>query len=184
MATSSILDQTADSTLTVGAEVHRWYALHTRSRHERLVAQRLAELGVETFLPTVTEVHRWSDRKKSVELPLFTCYVFAKFIPKRSDRLHVLRVGGVLGLVGSQGEGSPIPDEQIDTVRALVEGTVPWSPHPFLKIGQRVRIRGGALEGMEGILVSRNGNHTLVISVDAIQRSLSVRVDGYQVEAI
>ena len=101
----------------------------------KLVAQRLAELGVETFLPTVTEVHRWSDRKKSVELPLFTCYVFAKFIPKRSDRLHVLRVGGVLGLVGSQGEGSPIPDEQIDAVRALVEGTFRGLPIPSLRSG-------------------------------------------------
>jgi len=65
----------------------------------------------------------------------------------------------------------------------LVAGDVPWSPYPFLKIGQRVRIRGGALEGLEGILVSRNGNHTLVISVDALQRSLAVRVEGYEVEA-
>ena len=184
MATSSILDQSSDPAVSVAGEALNWYALHTRSRHERLVAQRLAELGVETFLPTVTEVHRWSDRKKSVELPLFSCYVFARFLPQRSDRLHVLRVGGVLGLVGSQGEGSPIPNEQIDTVRTLVAGSVPWSPYPFLQIGQRVRIRGGALEGMEGILVSRNGNHTLVISVDAIQRSLCVRVEGYQVEAI
>jgi transcription antitermination factor NusG len=135
-------------------------------------------------LPTVTEEHRWSDRKKSVQLPLFSCYVFAKFVPKSPDRLQVLRVGGVLGLVGSQGEGTPIPDEQVDAVRTLVEGKMPWSPYPFLKIGQRVRIRGGALEGMEGILVSCNGNHNLVISVDAIQRSLAVRVEGYQVEAV
>jgi transcription antitermination factor NusG len=184
MAAGTILDRSANPTPSTAGEALKWYALHTRSRHERLVAQRLAELGVETFLPTVTEVHRWSDRKKSVELPLFSCYVFARFIPQRSDRLHVLRVGGVLGLVGSQGEGSPIPDEQIETVRTLVEGSVPWRPFPFLQIGQRVRIRGGALEGMEGILVSRNGNQTLVISVDAIQRSLSVHVEGYQVEAI
>lgn len=168
--------------LETGTE--NWYALHTRPRHEKLVAQRLTERGVEAFMPVVTEEHRWSDRKKSVQLPLFSCYVFAKFIPNRSDRLQMLRVGGVLGLVGSQGEGTPIPDSQIDAVRTLVGGTVPWSPYPFLKIGQRVRIRGGALEGMEGILVSRNGNQTLVISVDALQRSLAVHVEGYQVEAI
>jgi len=184
MATNSSLWQPIDPTPLVGAESLNWYALHTRPRHEKLVVQRLEERGVETFLPTITEVHRWSDRKKSVQLPLFSCYVFAKFVPKRSDRINVLRVGGVIGLVGSQGEGTPIPDEQVDTVRTLIDGTVPWSPYPFLKIGQRVRIRGGALEGMEGILVSRNGNHTLVISVDAIQRSLAVRVEGYQVEAV
>ena len=90
----------------------------------------------------------------------------------------------MLGLVGSSGEGSPIPDQQIDAVRSLVDGSIPWSPFPFLKIGQRVRIRGGALEGLEGILVARNGNQTLVISIDAIQRSLAVRVEGYQVEAV
>jgi transcription antitermination factor NusG len=184
LATNSTLWQTANPTSTLAGESQSWYALHTRPRHEKLVVQRLAEYGVETFLPTVTEVHRWSDRKKSVELPLFSCYVFAKFVPKRADRLHVLRVGGVLGLVGSQGEGTPIPDEQVDAVRTVVEGTVSWFPYPFLKIGQRVRVRGGALEGLEGILVSRSGNHTLVISLEAIQRSLAVRVEGYQVEPV
>jgi transcription termination/antitermination protein NusG len=183
MATG-ILWQSADSIPVPETALENWYALHTRPRHEKLVTQRLAERGVETFLPLVNEVHRWSDRQKAVQLPLFSCYVFARFLPNRSDRLRVLRVGGVIGLIGSRGEGSPIPDEQVDSVRALVEGGLPWSAYPFLKIGQRVRIRGGALEGVEGILVSRNGNHTLVISVDAIQRSLAVKVEGYQVEAI
>jgi len=181
MASSSILSQPIGPVPLINEE--NWYALHCRPRHEKIVTQSLIERGVETFLPTVTEIHRWSDRKKSVQLPLFSCYVFAKFAPNRTDRLRVLRVGGVLALVGNHGEGAPIPDEQIDAVRALVEGDVPWSPYPFLKIGQRVRIRGGALEGLEGILVSRNGNHTLVISVDAIQRSLAVRVEGYEIEA-
>jgi transcription antitermination factor NusG len=129
------------------------------------------------------ETHRWSDRKKVVELPLFGCYVFAKFAPNRVERLNVLRVGGVLSLVGSHSEGTPIPDSQIDAVRTLLEGSLSWSPYPFLKIGQRVRVRGGVLEGVEGILLSRNGNQTVVISVDAIQRSLAVRVEGYQIEA-
>jgi transcription antitermination factor NusG len=131
----------------------------------------------------ITEVHKWSDRKKKVELPLFSCYVFARFTPNRAERLRVLRVDGVFGLVGSRGEGTPIPDAQIDAVRSLVETELPWSAHPFLKIGQRVRIRSGALDGMEGILLSRNGDQTLVISVEAIQRSLAVRVEGYQIEA-
>ncbi len=78
----------------------------------------------------------------------------------------------------------PIPDEQIDALRTVVTQQVPWSAHPFLKIGQRVRIRGGSLEGVEGVLLSRNGDRTLIISVDAIQRSLAVRVEGYDVEAL
>jgi transcription termination/antitermination protein NusG len=184
MATNLLPLQTGDSAPFPSTEAENWYALHTRARHEKLVVQRLHEKGVQTFLPMFTEVHRWSDRKKKVEMPLFGCYVFAKFTPQRSERLNVLRVGGVLSLVGSQGEGTPIPDEQIDAIRVLMDSTQPWSPYPFLKIGQRVRIRGGALEGLEGILVSRSGGQTLVISVDAIQRSLAVRVEGYQVEAV
>jgi transcription termination/antitermination protein NusG len=188
MATTNLTGQFSQQILTpdagAGTLAQSWYALHTRSRHEKIVAQRLAEWGVTTFLPMVTEVRRWSDRKKSVQLPLFGCYMFARFAPSRTDRLRVLGIDGVLRLVGARGEGSPIPDEQVDAVRTLVESELPWSSHPFLKIGQRVRIRSGALDGMEGILVSRNGDSTLVISVDAIQRSLAVRVEGYAVEAV
>jgi transcription termination/antitermination protein NusG len=183
MATSMPTCQSVDLPPVVATDAETWYALHTKPRHEKLVVQRLEERGVKTFLPIVTEVHKWSDRKKQVQLPLFSCYVFAKFVPKRVERLSVLRVGGVLGLVGSGGEGTPIPDGQIDAVRTLMDGPIPWSSYPFLKIGQRVRIRGGALEGLEGILVARSGNQTLVISIEAIQRSLAVRVEGYQVEA-
>jgi len=175
-------EPTQPSPIEIGTEY--WYGLQTRPRHEKIVAQRLEERGVTTFLPLVTEVHRWSDRKKSVQMPLFSCYVFAKFVPSRADRLRVLRVDGVFSLVGAGGEGVPIPDDQINAVRSLVEGQLPWTSHPFLKIGQRVRIRSGALDGLEGILVSRNGDRTLVISVDAIQRSLAVRVEGYEVEPV
>lgn len=163
-------------------ETESWYGLQTRPRHERIVAHRLEERGVTAFLPLISEEHRWSDRKKTVQVPLFSCYVFAKFAPNRSERLRVLRVEGVFGLVGDRGEGTPIPDEQIAAVQSLVETQLPWSTHPFLKIGQRVRIRSGVLDGLEGILVSRNGDRSLVISVDAIQRSLAVRVEGYEVE--
>jgi len=183
MAANSLLWQAANPIPVTATEPENWYALHTRPRHEKNVVHRLMERGVETFLPIVNEMHRWSDRKKIVQMPLFGCYVFARFMPNRAERLRVLRVGGVLGLVGSGGEGTPIPESQIDSVRTLLAGAHQFSSHPFLKIGQRVRIRSGALDGMEGILVSRNGSHTLVISVEAIQRSLAVRVEGYQVEA-
>jgi transcription antitermination factor NusG len=164
--------------------IEHWYAIQTRSRHEKMVEQRLLERGVQTFLPMVTEIHRWSDRKKKVQLPLFSGYLFARLVHSRVERLRVLNVDGVVGFVGDRGEGAPIPEIQIDAVRSLIDGQPSWSSHPFLKIGQRVRIRGGALDGVEGILVSRSGNATLVISIDAIQRSLAVRVEGYQVEAV
>jgi transcription termination/antitermination protein NusG len=161
-----------------------WYALLTRARHEKIVAHRLRELGVTSFLPVITELRKWSDRKKLVEFPLFSCYVFAKLPPTNEGRLKALRIDGVFSLVGKPGEGTPIPDEQIEAVRRIAEERLAWQAHPFLKIGQRVRIRSGALNGVEGVLVARSGESTLVVSIDAIQRSLAVRIDGYSVEPI
>jgi transcription antitermination factor NusG len=162
----------------------RWYAVHTRARHEKAVAQRLRELGYVSFLPLVKETHRWSDRKKTVELPLFGCYVFVQMTLGGKDRLSVSSTDGVLQIVGTRGQGIAIPDEQIEAVRLVMAEQLPWSEHPFLKIGQRVRIRGGAMDGIEGILLARNGDRTLVISVDVIQRSLAVRIEGYRVEPL
>lgn len=161
-----------------------WYALLTRARHEKFVAQKLLERGITSFVPLVKEVRHWSDRRRSLELPLFNCYVFAQLTPTSQGRLAALRIDGVFRLVGARAEGTAIPDEQIDAVKRLVEGCLPWHSHPFLKIGQRVRIRSGALEGVEGILLSRSGESTLVVSIEAIQRSLAIRIDGYRIEPI
>ena len=165
------------------ATAANWYAVHTRARHEKMVGYRLQQQGMTTFLPLISEVHRWSDRRKKVELPLFSSYVFVQLIPTNEQRMRVLRLDGVFRFVGSsRGEGIPVPDEQIEAVRTLIAQDLPWSNHPFLKIGQRVRIRGGALDGVEGVLRSRDGEDTLVVSIDAIQRSLAVRIEGYDVE--
>ncbi len=162
-----------------------WYAVQTRARNEKAISERLQEQGLTTFLPLVTEIRRWSDRKKKVELPLFSCYVFVKLVPSNNDeRMRVFRTSGVFRIVSVRGEAVPIPDEQIDALRTVVTQQVPWTPYPFLKVGQRVRIRGGSLEGVEGVLLSHSGDRTLIISIDAIQRSLAVRVEGYDVEPL
>lgn len=161
-----------------------WYAIHTRTRYERVVELRLRDQGLTTFLPVATEVRRWSDRRKTIEVPLFSCYVFVRMAMTLEERVRVFRVNGILGLVGIRGHGTRIPDEQIDAVRALLAQKIPWSDRPFLKVGQRVRVRGGALDGIEGIFLSRNGDDTLVISVDAVQRSIAVRISGYDIEAL
>jgi transcription antitermination factor NusG len=181
------IDQSAQSFTagpSVGPEQINWYAVQTRARHEKRVAERFREQGLPIFLPLVSEVRRWSDRKKMVEFPLFGCYVFVKVAARREERLRVCCVDGVLRIVGGKGEGSPIPDEQIEAVRTITSQQLAWSAHPFLKVGQRVRIKSGALNGVEGILVGRDGDRTLVVSVDAIQRSLSVRIEGYDVESV
>jgi transcription antitermination factor NusG len=162
----------------------RWYALHTRARHEKSVERRLRDQGMEMFLPTALQLHRWSDRTKKVEVPLFSCYVFVRCSLNAEDRSRIYRIEGVHGFVGARGQSLPIPDEQIQSIQKVLTQTAPWRSYPFLKEGQRVRIRGGAMDGVEGVFLSENGDHSLIISVDAIQRSMAVRIDGYDVEPV
>jgi transcriptional antiterminator NusG len=177
--------QELSAPLTIhSAENAQWYAIHTRARHERCVEHRLRSQGMTTFLPITTEVHRWSDRRKQIEVPLFSCYVFIHSALSPQDHLRVSRDDSVLGFVGVRGQGIPIPDEQIDAVRTLIAQDIPWSFHPFLKAGQRIRIRGGALDGIEGIFLSRSGDDQLIVSVDAVHRSLAVRISGYDIEVL
>jgi transcription antitermination factor NusG len=164
------------------AEGRNWYAVLTRARNERAVVNRLSDLRIESYLPVIAELHKWKDRKKRVEVPLFSCYVFVNIEPINEQRHRVCNIEGVFGFVGGRGEGTPIADSEIESVRTVIDERLSWSNHPFLKIGQRVRICGGALDGIEGYLQARNGQQSLVISIDAIQRSLAVRVEGYRVE--
>lgn len=162
----------------------QWYAVRTRSRHEKMVSDQLQRLGIENFLPLIKRNRKWSDRIKEVELPLFAGYNFVRLAFTSSERLRVLKTHGVAGFVGVNGYGSAIPESQIEDIRTLLASNLPFEEQPFLKVGQRVRIRGGALDGMEGILAAHNDDRSLVISLEPIERSLSVRIQGYTVEAV
>ena len=160
-----------------------WYAIQTRYRFEKKVTTQLQRKGIETFLPVLEEVHRWSDREKRVDTLLFSGYTFARFNPTSWSRMDLLRTVGVIGLIGFAGQVIPIPTKQIDDLQMLLSQKVPCGLHPFLKIGQRVRIRGGCLDGLEGILDER-GEKNLVISVESIERSVAIRIEGYELELI
>jgi len=167
-----------------GTQALNWYAVQTRSRHEKKVADEIDGKGISAFLPLVTRLHRWSDRRKEVQLPLFPGYVFVHTSVDPECRISVLRTPGVANFVGSQGRGTPIPDKQIEDIRAILDRNVPFELYPFLEVNQRVRIRGGALDGVEGVLTAKNADHSLVVSIDLIQRSLLVRVTGYELERV
>lgn len=165
-------------------EQAQWYAIRTRSRHEKMVADQLGRLGVENFLPLVKRTRQWSDRVKEVELPLFSGYTFVRVVLSSSDRLRVLQTHGVAGFVGINCCGTAIPENQIEDIRTVLASEVSFEEQPFLRVGQRVRIRGGALDGVEGVLSAQNDDRSLVISLEPIQRSLSVRIQGYTVEPV
>lgn len=166
----------------VGGE--QWYAVHVRARHEKKVQRDLEEKGIATFLPLLSEVHNWSDRRQRVEVPLFPCYVFVSIIPAPEIRISVLQALGVLGFVGSERQGTPIPHKEIEDIRTLLANGVPLLAHPFLSVGKKVRVRGGSLDGVEGILTEIKGDRRLVVSVNTINRALSISVEGYRVEPV
>src|SRR5512146_1213856 len=150
------------------AHALRWYAIQTWPRHEKKVDGGLRGVGITAFLPLVTEIHRWSDRRKTVDVPLFPCYTFVQVQPTPETRLAVLKTPGVIGFVGKYGEGTAISDAEINQVRCVVAERLPFTPYPFLKQGQRVRVRGGALDGVQGIWLGQKRGGTLVISVELI----------------
>jgi transcription antitermination factor NusG len=161
-----------------------WYAVHTLARHEKRIAAQFEEKRVCTFLPLLRQIHRWSDRRVKVDVPMFSCYAFVRIVHTVEERLKVLRTPGVLGFVGCERQGTPIPDEQIESLRTAISENIPCFPHAFISAGRRVRIRGGSLEGVEGILERQGGDQSLVVSVELLHRSISIRVEGYDIELV
>jgi transcription termination/antitermination protein NusG len=166
-----------------GSDGASWYAFQTRPRFEKKTEKYLRQRGLETFLPLLRQLHRWSDRRQFVDVPLFVGYGFVRLQITEHARLDVLRTPGVVALVGAHGVAAAIPTTEIEDLRRVLSVTSNIAGVPFLTTGKRVRIRGGALDGVEGIL-QENAAKNLVISVKALQRSLAIRIEGYSLELV
>src|SRR5438876_188842 len=165
----------------VWAEEH-WYAAYTRAKHEKRVAAELGMREVEHFLPLYSSVRRWKDRRVQLESPLFPGYVFVRLALR--DRLRVLQIPSVVRLVGFSGHPTPLPDSEIETLRSGLSERLRAEPHPYLTVGRRVRITAGTFAGLEGILKRKKSNLRVVISLELIQRSVAVDIDGPDVLAL
>jgi transcription termination/antitermination protein NusG len=161
-----------------------WFAVWTRSRQEKVVAATLASLGIANYLPLKTESRQWSDRRQSVSVPLFSGYVFVKTNLMSSEKLRVLKVPGVAGIVGNSRGPLSIPDQQLEAVRQVVERNADFTVHPLLEEGDSVRVVRGALAGVEGRLLRMNSSSRLVISVEMIHRSIAVSIAREDVEPL
>jgi len=159
-----------------------WYAVYTRSRHEQLVQKQLEGKAIQNFLPLYEKISQWKDRKKHVHLPLFPGYLFVKILLQ--DRLEVLKTFGAVQLVGDGNTPLPIPEEQILSIQTLIDKGFKFDPHPYLKVGNSVRITSGPLTGVEGILIRKKNQSRLLLSVDLIQRSIAIEIDSCQIEQI
>jgi transcription antitermination factor NusG len=160
----------------------RWCALHTRHQHEKTVATMLSVKGFEIFLPTYEAVHRWRNRNKRLTLPLFPGYLFVVDDAKR--RLQVITTPGVHAIVNAGNAPAIIPDEEILSIRRMVESKLRLAPHPFVTDGDPVRIKAGPLAGLEGIVSRKKDALHLVLSVKMLGRSAAVEIDACIVEPI
>jgi transcription antitermination factor NusG len=159
-----------------------WYVVHTSANHEKRVSEQLLQRGVEYFLPQYESVRRWKDRRMRLQLPLFPGYVFVHLALR--DRLQVLQVPGVARLVGFNGQPAALPDREIEALRTSSSAQLRAEPHPYLTVGRRVRIKRGALEGVEGILVRKKNACRLVLSIALLMRSAAVEVEADDVESV
>jgi transcription antitermination factor NusG len=159
-----------------------WWALYTRHQHEKTVADMLTAKGFEVFLPLYDSMRRWKDRKKIVSLPLFPCYVFVRGGLNR--RLQVVTTPGV-HMILTHGESfAVIPEAEIEVIRKTIDGSYRVEPHPYLKVGERVRVIRGSLEGVEGVLLRKKNMCRLVLSVAMVAQSVAVEIDAADVEPV
>jgi transcription antitermination factor NusG len=158
----------------------QWFAVVTKSHHEKRVAQQYAERQIEHFLPLYQSVRHWTNyRKVTLELPLFPNYLFVRIT--RQERLRALTVSGVLSMIGRGNEPTPLPDFEIDLLRSGLH-LRSFEPYPHLAIGAKARIKAGALAGMEGIVLRKKNSFRVVLTVDLIMQSFAVEVDASELE--
>lgn len=160
---------------------HSWYAVYTRANHEKSVACQLRLRSLESFLPLYERTSHWQDRRVKIQVPLFSGYVFVRMALE--EKLRVLQTPGVVCLVGFSGVPVALSDTEMEALRRSLIGMLRAEPCPYLRVGRRVRLTSGPLQGLEGVLVKKKGGWRFVVSIDLIQRSIAVEVDAMNVAA-
>jgi transcriptional antiterminator NusG len=162
----------------MSASVHNnWYALYVKSRHEFITQGELIRKGINNFLPSATKLSQWKDRKKEVEFPLFPGYLFVYITAYSEDYLRVIKTRGAVNLLALEpGIPTPVPEEEINSLRILIESGQNIDLYPHLKEGTRVRVKKGPLNGAVGTLSQREDHHLLVVNIDILGRSIGVKV--------
>jgi transcription antitermination factor NusG len=166
----------------LGLVQNDWYAVYTKHQHEKSAAELLTRKGFEVLLPLYGATHRWKDRVKNIWLPVFPCYLFLRTDLRR--KLEILRTPGVFWLVENGGRACSVPETDIESVRRLTQSREQVEPHPYVTVGDRVRVKAGPLTGIEGILVRVKNEYRVVVSVQLLQKAVAAEVDIASVEQI
>jgi transcription antitermination factor NusG len=161
---------------------HEWFVLTSKTRHEKAVAETLRGKGLESFVPLYRLRRQWTDRVQPVDLPLFPGYVFCRFA--YAGRLGVLSTPGVTSLVSFSDTPTPVTDDEISRIRTIEASGLPSQPWPYVRVGQRARIEGGALAGLEGVLIREKDVLRVVVSVELLHRGVAVEIDRGMIRAV
>jgi transcriptional antiterminator NusG len=162
-----------------------WYAIQVKSRHEFKVLEKLTGAGVDVFLPSMERLSKWKDRKKIISFPLFPGYLFVHTDTSQLARMIVLKTKGVVRFLGViPGEPESVPEDQILSLKKVLESKTTLDLYPYLHEGQRVRIKRGPLAGVEGILSQKSGRQMLVLSVDIIRQSTALTIEAGDVDPV
>jgi transcriptional antiterminator NusG len=169
----------------MSTEQSQWYAVYTRSRHEKQVAEFLQRQRIETFLPLRKVWSTRQDRKLTIQVPALPGYLFVNCVLYPETRALIKRSSGVLRLVENAGRPAVIPAGQVASLRAALDSALAAEGHPYLRVGDRVRVVRGPGIGAEGFLVRvSETHHRLVIAVDYVNQALSVEIDAHCVEPV
>ena len=171
-----------NSTGSTNISETNWYVVYTIVRHEKAVNSSLLDKSIDAYLPIREVVNKWKDRNKKVLLPLFPGYVFVNF--DLNDKLNVLSTKGVIRILGVNGTPTPIPDQQVNSIKSLLESNLKFDLYSYLVEGREVEVVNGPLMGAHGKIEQRRGQNRLILSVDLIQRAVSVEVDIDDVELV
>ena len=158
-----------------------WFALTVKPQHEKAAEMQLHFASMEAYCPVYRSRRKWSDRTKTLEVPLFRGYVFCRF--DGNSRRRVLEMPSVTSVVGFGGKPEPVSDSEIAAVKAMVDSGRPLERWPALRVGQPIRICGGPLAGLSGILVDEKSVLRLVVNVELLNRAVSVEIERDYVEA-
>ena len=166
----------------IPADAPRWYAVYTYPRHEKAVADQLETKCVETFLPAFASRSRWKDRSVEISRPLFPGYVFTRICLE--ERTKIVSIPSVVRILSFNGRPAEIPAQEIESIRLCMGGSAKLEYHPVLEVGERVRIRSGAFEGVEGIVVNQEHKCKVVVSISLIQKAVAFEIDSKHLEPV
>ena len=183
MFEANAVNMSGGDNASVGAQAN-WYALYVKSRHEYITQAELIRKNINNFLPSVNRMRQWKDRKKMVTFPLFPGYLFVYIKPYTEECVRVLKTRGAVNLLSLEpGRPTPVPDEEIDSLRILIESGQEFDVFPHIKEGTRVRVKKGPLNGAIGTLRNKEERHLFVVNIDILGRSVGVKIYAEDIEA-